>query len=197
MGRKALTASAYIALVVTLVGCERPTGVPSNASSSYDWYNNHFTYEWRSRSQAGCASWMATASYAVVELSVDPTDCENGPGLSYFTVLDFLVFQGYWPWPINQPTVTLDSNGMINGVLPCPHSLTTEQIAEIRAVVREVSDQATTDGERRTLMRVDELLSQTNGEALSSHQTGCTDMPVDVYPWPARTEDTWSERPES
>lgn len=188
------TTLASLVLSLALVGCARPSGVPTSASTEWDWYNTHFTYRWQRTFEAGCATWTATDRYAIVRLSIDPTDCNNGRGLEYFTVQDFIVFKSYWAWPINQPTYTFDDEGMINGVLPCPHSLSPAQIDQLRTVTQAANAEATTDAEKRTLARVDLLLSETNGAALSSAQEGCIDIPADAEPWPARREDTWSNR---
>lgn len=185
---------ALLAFSLVLAACARPPGVPTNASTEWDWYNTHFTYRWQRTSELGCATWMATDGYAVVQLSVDPADCEQGRGLRYFTVQDFLVFRNYWPWPMDQPTYTFDDRGMINGVLSCPYSLSQGQIDQLRIVTQGAKVQATTDAERRTLARVDHLLSETDGAALSSWQLGCIDIPADAEPWPTRREDTWANR---
>lgn len=194
MLKNSMMISSLLTLALGVTSCARPSGVPPDASTSYDWYNNGFTYRWERTSPVGCATWMATDSYAVVELSVVSTDCDGGPGLEYFTVQDFLVFQNYWPWPLGQPTYTFDNEGMINGVLPCPHSLSASQIEQLRAVAQEASAQATTEAERRTLTRVDHLLAETDGASLSSWQLGCIDIPADADPSPARREDTWAGR---
>ncbi len=182
---------ALLALSIGLGSCAPSLpGVPSGASANYDWYNGHFTYTWRQTLRTGCAAWMATETYADVQLVLG-SRCEgpreqrriDGRGVSYFSVEDFLVFHGYWSWTEDEyfHLIEYDSRGMTSRILPCPHSLSPEQLNELHALAQEALGTATTEAERRVLTRIIERLAATNGAALASGQEGCTDLPPDWY----------------
>jgi hypothetical protein len=97
-----------------------------------------------------------------------------------------MFFQNYWPWTSDDAFngVIFDSNGMGIGVRPCPHSLSPEQLRALRVVAHEALAQATTDLERRTMERIDQILAATNGAALESGQHGCS-PDVERGPFPA------------
>ena len=193
---------ALLALCAGLAACAPPS-VPSGASTSYDWYNGHFTYTWRRTLPTGCAVWMTTDRWADVQLIVD-SRCEgrreegylDGRGVGYFSSSDFLTFRGYWPWTQDEyfDLIEFDSEGMISHIRPCPHSLSPEQLAELRALVQEALEAATTDAERRMLNRVVERLAATNGAALASGQGGCTDLPSDWYQGAHPRQNPWTPR---
>jgi len=182
-------ALALLVLIVGISSCA-PNGVPAGASVELT-LKSGFVWHWKRTLHSGCASWMATERWASVRLSVDRARCEGAPGLSYLAGADYLYFQNYWPWPQDQlrNMVIFDSHGMVVGMRPCPHSLSTEQLASLRVVTRQALAQATTEEERRTLRRIDQRLAATNGAALTSSQLGCTDDGAPnprVDPWTRR-----------
>jgi hypothetical protein len=195
---------ALLALCAELANCAPPLpGVPSTASTSYDWYNGHFTYAWRRILRSGCAAWIATENWADVQL-VAGSRCDvqgeetrlDGQGISYLSVSDFLIFHGYWPWTEDEYShlIEYDSRGMTSRILPCPHSLSAEQLSELRALSRDALGAATTDAERRVMARVSERLAATNGMTLASGQEGCTDLPPDWYRRSFPRHDPWTRR---
>ncbi len=184
-------AMALLALCVGLASCAPPLpGVPAGASTSFDWYNGHFTYAWHRVLRTGCVAWKATENWADVQLIVG-SRCEgrgeerrlDGRGVGYFSSSDFLVFRGYWPWTQDEYSnlIEFDNRGMVSRIRPCPHSLSLEQVNELRALAQEALDAATTGAERRMMTRVSERLAETNGATLASGQEGCTDLPPDWY----------------
>ena len=189
---------ALVALSLGLMGCASAAGVPGvppDASARWDMYSGYKTYRWERTLQTGCASWVMTdldlmGQIAAVHLSEGPANCDDGPGVAYQTPTDYLVFKNYWPWPLGQSVVAV-ANGEITGYLPCPHALSPEQIGRLRAVAQEANARATTDAERRTLTRIDQLLAATDGGALASGQQGCTDLPLTIDAGVDRTQDTW------
>lgn len=198
--------AVLLALLISLADCASPIGVPGvphDAHGRWEAYVGYSTFEWQRRLQSGCASWVVTKldtavdGGAEVNLSTDPANCEDGPGVSYDTDADYLVFKNYWPWPMDQSFVIFDQHGNGAGYRPCPHTLSPEQIAQMRAVAQEANTGATTDAERRTLRRVDQLLAATDGAALASGQFGCTDLPTSIDAGVDRREDTWrgNQRP--
>lgn len=110
--------------------------------------------------------------------------------------MDHLVFMGYWTWTPEEyfGLIEFDSEGMISRIRPCPHSLTPEQLNELRTLGGEALDAATTDAERRVLTRIGERLAATNGTALASGQQGCTDMPPDWHQGAIQRQDPWTPR---
>jgi len=153
-----------------------------------------FHWEWTRELEHGCARWSAKDTYASVQLSTDPSNCEDGPGVWYFTVQDFLVFQNYWPWSMSDyiSLISYDSEGMTEAIAPCPHSLSSDQINSMRIVAVEALAVAATEAERRTVERVVERLASTDGNALASNQSGCTDLPPEWYNDRREDEvDTW------
>jgi hypothetical protein len=193
---------AHFVLCLVLIGCAPPASVPRDAATSYDWYNGHFTYTWRRPVRSGCALWMATERWADVRLLVE-SRCEEleerfleGRGVTYFSPADHLIFRGYWSWTSEDylDLMEFDSEGMISRIRACPHSLTSEQLNELRSLVRETLSGATTDAERRVLNRISERLAATNGNALSSGQQGCTDLPPDWYRGSYPEQDPWTPR---
>lgn len=113
----------------------------------------------------------------------DPGFLKGKKGLSYTSIEDHLVFRGYWPWTSKMwaDMLEFDDEGMLTGgnTHPCPQSLSQDQIEAMRVVATEALSSANTDGERRVLTRIFERLTSTDGEALSSSQSGCTDKPLD------------------
>ena len=154
---------------------------------------DNYVWKWTQSLPSGCVAWMAKADWAAVELSVDRRQCEDGPGLAYDTIEDYLLFRNYWPWPLDQPFVTFDSHGMVKDFLPCPHALTEKQIGAMRAVAHEALASAATEPERRTLGRIDERLAATRGAALASRQSGCADLSLSGADEPAHV-DRWTQR---
>jgi len=184
-------------LVMALASCApKPTQVPAGASVHWT-LKGSFHWEWTRQLEHGCATWSAKDTYASVQFSIDPTNCEDGPGLWYFTVQDFLVFQNYWPWSSSDYTalISYDSEGMTESIARCPYTLSSEQIASMRIVAGEALAVAATDAERRTVERVIERLASTDGGALASNQSGCTDLPENWYNDASRVrQDTWRNR---
>jgi hypothetical protein len=120
----------------------------------------------------------------------------DGQGVSYFSNEDFLVFHGYWPWTEDEyfHLIEYDSKGMTSRILPCPHSLSPEQLGELRALAQEALGAGTTDAERRMMTRASERLAATNGTTLASGQEGCTDLPSDWYRGSFPQQDPWTRR---
>jgi hypothetical protein len=193
---------AAVLLCAALAGCTPPPGVPSGASGELN-YEGIMRWTWRHKLPHGCAEWTATESGAEVQLLAG-SRCEGGTeaiapggrGVSYFTGSDFLIFLGYWPWTDDEYShlIEYDNKGMISRILPCPHSLSQEQLNELRALAHDALDAATTDAERRTMARVTERLAATNGTALASGQGGCTDLPSDWYRGSYPEQDAWTRR---
>ncbi len=186
-----------IVLAVALSGCTpTPPQIPTDASRHWT-LKGSFHWEWARQLEHGCATWSAKDSYASVLISTDPTNCEDGPGLYYFTVQDFLVFRNYWPWSSDDyaALISYGSEGMIESIAPCPHTLSFDQISLMRVVAHEALAAASTDAERRTVERVIERLGSTDG-GLASNQSGCTDLPENW--WRADhsgvRQDTWRNR---
>jgi hypothetical protein len=178
---------AALVLCLGLVCCASPAGVPQGANVEFDHLaRSGLEWSWQRRVEHGCADFSTSdGSMAAVRLSVDPAQCGVGGrtleacegcgrGLIFFAE-NYMFFQNYWPWTredsANGPI--FNSNGMWIANRPCPHSLSPEQLATVRAVAREALAEATTDLERRTLERIDQILAATNGAALGSGQHGC------------------------
>ena len=173
-------------LAFGLFGCAPagvPAGIPPDASVHWSLKGN-FSWTWARNLRHGCAAWMAKDSWADVQLLVD-VQCGSGReekylpgrGLSYFSSSDHLTFSGYWPWSQDgySKLMVFDEAGMVSHILPCPHSLSADQIDRMRIVAREALASAQTDGERRILTRVQQRLAVLDGAKLASSQAGCTD----------------------
>lgn len=183
--------------------CCAPPGVPLGASTSYDLWSRRFTSTWRRTFDTGCVVWFATERWADVHLVLD-TRCDSlpkkrpigGRGVSYSSSADFLAFHGYWPWTADEyfDLMEFDSRGKISRIGPCPHSLSHEQINELRALAQAALGTATTGAEKRMLTRVVERLGATNGTALASGQGGCSDLPPDWYHGEHLRQDPWAPR---
>ncbi len=193
-----------LALYAGLFACApAPSDIPRDASRSWS-LKSDFTWTWSADFEHGCVAWLAKAEWAHVFLFVDsqcagrdePGFLEGKKGLSYSSTSDHLSFVGYWSWTSEMwsDMLEFDEEGMLSGgnIHPCPYSLSQNQIDEIRIVATEALSTATTDGERRMLTRINDRLALTNGEALSSSQSGCTDESLDpnelasaekVNPW--------------
>jgi hypothetical protein len=167
-----------------------PEGIPNDARAEWS-LKSDWVWRWTPTLQSGCVAWRAKESWASVRLSTDAQECEAGPYLSYFTSSDRLVFRDYWPNDDEPGTFFFDGEGMISGIRPCSHSISPEQLAALRTVVREALAQATTNGERRTLRRIDQRLEATNGAALASAQFGCTDGSLELTHRPVRVDNVW------
>lgn len=170
-----LKKSVALVLCFVLASCATPPGVPRGASVGFDHLEGP-VWSWRRTLEHGCADWSATQQWAVTQLSVDRAKCEGGPGLSYQTGVDYLVFQNYAPLLQGELTarLTFDSQGQA-AWRQCPFSLSSAQLQALRTIAHEALARATTDAERRTFTRIDELLAATDGAALVSGQFGCTD----------------------
>jgi hypothetical protein len=143
---------------------------------------------------------MATKGWADVQLLVASqcvgnrrTGSLSGQGLSYFSVDDYLTFQGFWPWSEDAHfrQIVYDASGMISSVRPCPHALTPDQIRSMQVVAHEALIKARTSGEKRMLTRVTQRLLAVGSTPLASGQGGCTDAPADDR-GPVRRKDFWT-----
>jgi hypothetical protein len=193
---------AFSLVLLGLISCApaRPTGIPDEANARWS-LKGDWTWTWERTLPSGCAAWMAKDRWAAVQLIVE-SRCEgdrnegrlDGRGASYFSVEDHLVFIGYWPWTQEDHfnLIVFDNEGMISDVLPCPHVLPPEQIGDLQLVAQEALAEATTDAERRMLVRVAERLAATNGAELASGQSGCTDLPPDRHETPLERQDPWT-----
>lgn len=203
---KKLHSLLFLALCVGLIGCapSAPPDIPRDASRHWS-LKGSFYWTWSDDLENGCVAWMADDSYAHLFAFVDsrcegrlePTFRKGKKGLSYTSFSDYLIFLGYWPWTaeIYHDLLNFDDEGMLTESLPCPYSLPQEEIDALRAVVAEALLQDLTDGERRMFARVDERLSETNGSALDSSQTGCTDLPPNQTGFVSREKvDPWVSR---
>lgn len=175
-----------LALCLVTLGCASP-GVPAGASVEYNpTTRSGFTRSWRRTVDGGCANFNSEDGALAVRLSIDPTKCrgparadancddECGPGLLYFSD-NYIVVQGFWPWTTDDMTngMIFDANGMWQGVRPCPHSLTPDQYAAMRHVAQGAVAQATTEPERQTLQRIDQVLAASTNVTMQSGQLGC------------------------
>jgi hypothetical protein len=180
---------ALLVLCLGIVSCAAP-GAPLGANTEFNPLigpTGSLVSSWQRRVEHGCADFSANNGAMTVRIAVDPARCDGGPRRSgiYCTTCgpgifyqhdDSVVVQNYWPWSALDGIV-FDSNGAATGMGPCPHSLSSEQLAQLRAVVSEVIARATTDAERSTLRRLDQILATTSGSSLGSAQYGCT-LPV-------------------
>lgn len=176
---------AALALCLSIISCAAP-GAPLGARSSYNpLVGSMGSVEsyWQRRVEHGCADFSTMNGTTTVRISVDPAQCGGrarggiyctrcGPGI-FYEGNSSVVVQNYWDWSAVDGIV-FDSNGMATGMRPCPHSLSAEQLAQLRVVVSEVNARATSDVERSTLERVTQILAATNGTGLGSAQYGCT-----------------------
>jgi hypothetical protein len=190
-----------LVLVCLGLGCcapARPPGVPNGADAEWS-LKGDWAWSWERTLHSGCAAWRAKDSYAHVQLVVD-VQCEGqrlgyltGRGISYLSFSDHIVFNGYWPWTQEEyfNLMVFDSEGMISDIRPCPHVLSAEDLGELRVITQEALAAATTEGERRVLTRIDERLAVTNGAALASGQSGCTDLPPNWHNMPMQGHDSW------
>lgn len=171
-------------LVCGLSACtpvDTPTGIPTSATPHWS-LKGGFHWTWTQKLESGCAYWMAKESWVAVEILVN-AKCERksnqtaGRGISYFSVEDHLTFNGYWPWSQDDyfNLIEFDGDGMIINVRPCPHSLSAQQINEMKVVAHQALAAAQTDGERRVLARIKRRLAALDGRSLASSQSGCTD----------------------
>ena len=189
---------------ISLISCAppAPAGVPRGAHAAWS-LKGDWTWTWKRALGEGCVAWMAKDSWADVQLILD-SRCEgergegllDGRGISYFSSSDFLVFHEFWPWSQEEyhDLIEYDGEGMTRHIGPCPHSLEPEKLDQLRALAQAALDAATTDGERRMLTRVVERLAATDGTALASGQSGCTDLPPDWYREERQRENPWTDR---
>ena len=164
-----------IIMMLALAGCARPPGVPQSASFEMN-AEGDSGWRWKRTLRSGCLEWLADENLASVQLSTNPNDCEGGKGLSYVTVEHGVTFRNYWSWTPEEydKLIIFNNSGMVVGTRPCPHTLPKKEIETLRAVLAEALGQVITDAERRSLRRVDYLLTLTDGAALGSYQAGCT-----------------------
>jgi len=163
----------------------RPSDVPKDAQRNSDIINGTF-WSWTRNIENGCAAWMAKKEWAGVIISTNtpcPEDYREGKlggeGLSYFTVSEHIVFEGYWPWSpeIRSSLYVYDSAGNFIEKLPCPYALSPKQYDVLDTAVKSALEKAVTDGEKRILNRVDERLSNIKDKPYSTNQSGCGDGP--------------------
>jgi hypothetical protein len=176
-------------LCLSVVACAAPPGVPQEAKYSRDWMDDQF-WTWRDTVPHGCVIWDAVVvgggtPGVSIALSADIEKCATdgphhsfeatAPGVTYSTSADDLTFRNYWPWSEAESAsgIRYDNRGMMIDTGACPHSLSTEQLGALRVVAQEAMAHTTTEQERRTLTRVDQLLAITDGAVLKSGQTGC------------------------
>lgn len=181
---KIIRAIIAVAPFVGLAGCA-PTEIPGSATRHWS-LKDGFYWTWERPVDDGCVSWTAVEDWASVQLTVG-SPCEekrqieyaNTEGLTYFSVEDRIVFRGYWPWSseIFNGRIEFDEAGNLADMLPCPNSLSPGQISEMRNAANTAAQGATTNGEKRVLLRVAKRLSAVDGTILSSSQGGCTDEP--------------------
>lgn len=201
---RSAVASALMLACIGLASCAPapPVGIPRGAHAAWS-LKGDWTWTWTRTLPSGCVAWMAKDRWASVQLALD-SRCEeerdegrlDGRGVSYFSSSDFLVFYGYWPWTQEEyhSLIEYDAEGMTSHIRPCPHSLAPEQLHELRALAQGALDAATTDGERRMLTRIAERLAATDGAALASGQSGCTDLPPDWYRGARPRQNPWTDR---
>lgn len=178
----------------------RPQGVPSDAAATYD-FKEGMGWTWMRPVDRGCLSWMAVERWASVQLFVEePCGRLNerayspGTGLTYFSVEDYLVFRGYWPWSadIFHKLIVFDRRGNWVHTLPCPYSLTREQIERLRGMAAASVANVSTHAEKRVVLRIAQRLAKLDGKSLSTSQVGCTDLQNSqdfrgqVDPWKAK-----------
>src|SRR5438045_2906171 len=169
-------------LMLALSGCA-PPGVPRDASRNWSLEEGSY-WTWRRPANSGCLSWLAVKDWASVQLLVDKP-CETvpeggfsgGKGLSYFSVEDHLIFNGYWPWSpeIYNKLVVYDDRGMFVRTLPCPNSLTQDEIAKMQATAVAAAATAVTKAEKQVITRISARLTRVERSALSARQEGCSD----------------------
>lgn len=169
-------------IICGLSGCA-PAGIPAGATPHWELKGGRY-WTWVRPLEGGCAAWTAKQDWASVQLRVR-SKCKSGPtngylegqGLSYLSFEDELVFSGYWPWSQEEhfKLLVFDEAGMLKDVLPCPYSLSAQQIDAMRVVAREAVADARTDSERRVLNRVAQRLAMLGGGNLASGQSGCSD----------------------
>lgn len=177
----------FLGFLTGLFGCApTPDNIPHDAKRSWS-LKSDFTWTWSHNLTHGCVAWMAKSEWANVQVLVD-SQCEGdrdlgyleGKGLGYFSVTDYLLFMGFWPWVSEMDRLEFNDEGMLTDYIhPCPFSLPQSQIEEMLVVVKEALAGDLTEGERRMLNRVYERLAATDGAALSSSQFGCTDESLD------------------
>lgn len=186
---KNLHSFLLLALCAGAFGCAPPADIPRDAEQHWSLKDGYF-WTWINRVEHGCVAWMAEPEWANVQVLVE-SQCEGqrelgyleGKGLGYTSFLDYFLFRGYWPWTSEMwfDRLEFDDEGMLSdsNIYHCPYLLLPDQIDEMRLVVIEALSEATTDGERRMLNRVEERLAAIDGAALSISQSGCTDQPLD------------------
>ena len=169
-------------LALAVSGCA-PTGVPADASRHWSLEEGSY-WTWKRSAGSGCSSWMAVKDWASVSLFVDKRCTEvpelelsGGKGLSYFSVEDRLVFEGYWPWSAEtyDKLLVYDSHGMLARTLPCPNSLTQGAVAKLRTTAVAAAANSVTNAEKHVISRILEHLTRIERTALSAGQEGCSD----------------------
>jgi hypothetical protein len=192
-------ATAMLLVSAVVAGCT-PSGIPKYAKMESSLKDGQVWY-WNRTLKTGCAAWMAKESWAHVRLVAGKT-CEerlNGGyetdrGASYVSFEDHLTFVGYWPWTseIYHDRMVFE-DGMIVDVLPCPHVLPQAYIDQLRLVAEQAAAASTTDAERRVAARIGHRLSEADGAALQSQQSGCADLPRNWSSLSAKGErDPWA-----
>ncbi|WP_108810269.1 hypothetical protein [Sphingorhabdus sp. Alg231-15] len=171
---------------VGLVSCA-PTKIPWNASP--DWsLKNGIIYTWDQSVGDSCVAWMANEDWVSVRVLVDSqckgsnaADSDKSRGLEYSSTFDEMLFHGYWPWTADlfDDLIVFDDKGSWVETLPCPNSLSQQQIKEMQAVVKDALGNTKTNGEKRVLNRISERLAVTDGSKLASSQFGCKHDPFD------------------
>lgn len=195
--------SFVLMTVLTALPCcapAPPAGIPNGADAEQT-LKGGWIWRWERTLQLGCAAWIAKESWANVRLVVD-SGCKelhregsaDVRGVSYSSVSDHLIFQGYWPWKEGDhfDLMVFDDAGMISDIHSCPHAISPEQIDALRSIAQEALAEAETDAERRVLTRIDGRLAATNGAALASGQAGCTDLPPGWGRTPVQRTDPWT-----
>jgi hypothetical protein len=182
------TVVGVLCLSIGVLGCApAPPAIPPGAARHWD-LKSSFYWTWTQPLERGCVSWMAKEEWVSVQLVFDPR-CERfreleyltEPGIHYLASSDLVVFQRYWP-----------QNDRYVGD-ECPHSISETQIAEVRVLAAEAIRQSVTAGERRVLRRIDERLSVADGNALTSDQFGCSDLPREARGTRYAGEDAWQD----
>ena len=180
---------AWTILLASLLGLTScaPPGVPPDASIRFHAIEG-FYWIWTQELKHGCTSWMAKENWATVDLRVEAKCNEEvgalaskGRGVSYSTPNDYLIFQGYWPWSIDDydQQIISDSKSEVKAVRSCGYQPSAKQLMDLRIVGQEALDRAQTHGERRVLARIKERLANIGIGPLSISQEGCIDLPLE------------------
>jgi hypothetical protein len=182
----AIRTSAAIAMslaLLTLAACAAPVGLPNDATYDFGWKGLN-TWTWRRTLPHGCVIWNVAGADGWAVLSADVSLCSVRDRDSitqavarYNTITDELEFN-YWPRTLPSPSLVMfDSHGRRIGDI-CPYTLTHEQLREVRVVVQEALTEARTDIERRSLGRIGDILSTTDGARLEVVERGCASRPT-------------------